>query len=452
MSPLPIQELVGAAVSLLLGSLAAGTEAAIVSLPEARMLALRDEMGPGRGAHLARYLADPTKVLSRLLAIRISGMIVAAVLATTALAVSRRPAWVVVAVAVSLVFVYGVLAEVFTTIGRARARVIAPAALAVSWPFEWLILPVAGPLAWLGHAINRRAALRHSSEPPPLTEREVEYVVEAAEESGALDPKRGQMMQNVLEFKDLTARDVMVPRTRMHAIEAMMPLDRALGVVIEEGHSRIPVFRGQIDNVIGVLHVKDLIGAVSTIGKGGRATIPPPSVRPASEPPPAGATVDAIARKPAFFVAESQSTLAVLRDMQARRTHMAIVVDEFGAVAGLVTMEDVLEELVGDIQDEHDADEATIVDQGTGRYLVSAGISVNDLGEHLGVDLPEAETYASLGGFLADRAGKVPGVGTVVVWNGLRFTVREGDARHATKVEIVREQPADSPATAHAAE
>src|SRR5207245_1003317 len=115
----------------------------------------------------------------------------------------------------------------------------------------------------------------------------------------------------------------------------------------------------------------------------------------------------------------------VLRDMQSRRTHMAMVVDEFGAIAGLVTLEDILERLVGDIQDEHDTDEAPFVEQSEGKYTAIAAIPMSKLGEHLGVDFPEADTYASLGGFLADRAGKVPAVGTVVVWNGFRFTVRE---------------------------
>jgi CBS domain containing-hemolysin-like protein len=132
---------------------------------------------------------------------------------------------------------------------------------------------------------------------------------------------------------------------------------------------------------------------------------------------------------------------------------MAMVVDEFGSVVGLVTLEDILEELVGDIQDEHDVDEAPFVDYGDGRYLASAAITTTELGEHLGVEFPEAENYASLGGFLAQRAGKIPSVGTVVNWNAYTFTVREGDARKATKVEIVRNKRTVPPArdSAHAA-
>jgi len=137
--------------------------------------------------------------------------------------------------------------------------------------------------------------------------------------------------------------------------------------------------------------------------------------------------------------------------MQSRRKHMAIVLDEFGAVIGLVALEDIIEELVGDIQDEHDTEESPFVDQGDGRYLASAAIPIGDLAENLGTEFPAAASYASLGGFMAERAGVVPRVGTTVEWNGWRFLVREGDDRKATTVEISRlRSPDSSGAAAHA--
>ncbi|MEI8259774.1 MAG: hemolysin family protein [Deltaproteobacteria bacterium] len=422
---IPTAELMGAGVCVLLGSFVAGVEGAAMSLPDARLRALRDELGVRRGTHVSRYLDSPSKVLARLLAFRVSALILASILAANALLPGRAPWWDVLGLSLGISLIYGAVAELFTTIGRARGRSLIATGLTLTRPLELFIKPVAAPLVWLGQFVEKRTRLRNSDENTALiTQREVEYVVEQAEHTGALDAKRGQMMQNVLELKDVTAKDVMVPRTKMHALEVSTDPEHALHLVTEEGHSRVPVFRGQVDNVVGVLHVKDLYRAVQNARGAGSDS--------------ADITIEALSRKPPFLVTASQSALTVLRDMQARRTHMAMVVDEFGSVIGLVTLEDILEELVGDIQDEHDTDDPPFVDYGDGRFLASAAIATSELGDHLGVEFPEAENYASLGGFLAERAGKIPSVGTVVNWNVFTFTVREGDARHATKVEILR--------------
>jgi CBS domain containing-hemolysin-like protein len=234
------------------------------------------------------------------------------------------------------------------------------------------------------------------------------------------------MLQNVLEFKDVTVRDVMVPRTKMNALPATTPILKALGSVAEEGHSRVPVYDGAIDNIVGVLHVKDLFRLVGAALIAGTL---PADIK---------GTLLSVLRKPVLQVPPSQPAMQLLRDMQARRTHMAVVIDEFGAVAGLVTLEDLLEELVGEIADEHDdIEDESFVEHTTGRYVAAAAIPIGELGDRLGVEFPEDDGYASLGGFLAEMAGRVPVPGTVVEWEGFTFTVREGDARKATKVEIV---------------
>nr|MBK7069966.1 CBS domain-containing protein [Deltaproteobacteria bacterium] len=141
-----------------------------------------------------------------------------------------------------------------------------------------------------------------------------------------------------------------------------------------------------------------------------------------------------------IMVSDTQPVTSVLRELQLKRMHLAMVVDEFGAILGLVTLEDILEELVGDIRDEHDEQVDTdVVEIAPGRYLVSAAMAVSDLSERLSVRFPEDGDYTTLGGFLSARAGKVPSVGTVVLWDSLRFVVREGDKRRATKVEVVRD-------------
>jgi CBS domain containing-hemolysin-like protein len=230
----------------------------------------------------------------------------------------------------------------------------------------------------------------------------------------------------------------MVPRTKMNALPARTPCVEALVLVSDEAHSRVPVYDGAIDNIVGILHVKDLFRQVGAqLAKG-------------TAPQDIKGTLLNVIRKPVLQVPPTQSAMQLLRDMQSRRTHMAVVIDEFGAVAGLVTLEDLLEELVGDIADEHDdLEDAEFVENATGKFVAAAAIAISDLGERLGVEFPEDEGYASLGGFLAERTGRVPVPGTTVKWQGFTFTVREGDARKATKVEIVVDEPSPSTAETH---
>ena len=267
-------------------------------------------------------------------------------------------------------------------------------------------------------------------EPPPVTEKELEYVVEAAQSVGAINPVRARVLQNVFGLKDRVARDIMVPRTRIVALDVTTELEEAVRQLSEEGHSRVPIYRGKIDEVVGVLIAKDLFRVATA-----RSSTPPGAA------PPALGTVEGVMRRPPLYVTDAQPVLSVLREMQARRMHIAMVVDEFGALVGLVTLEDVLEELVGEIEDEHDdrAPDTEFVEVSKGKYLASAAMPIEGLGRRLEVEFPEEGDYASLGGFLAARAGKVPEVGTVVIWEGLRFIVREGDKRKATRVEIVRD-------------
>jgi CBS domain containing-hemolysin-like protein len=230
------------------------------------------------------------------------------------------------------------------------------------------------------------------------------------------------MIRNVLDFGDVSAGEVMVPRTHVTAFDAETSVDELLRRVAESKHSRYPIYRERIDNVVGVLHVKDLINYAATH-----------ELR--------DLELERILRKPVVFVPESQPASTVLRDMRVGRHHLAVVIDEFGGMAGIVTLEDLIEEIVGDIRDEHDVEEPPIVDLGNGRIIVDASISITDLSRYLGAELPEDGNYNSLGGFIVDRLGRVPRVGAKLAAHGLEFVVREADQRHVSKVEIVRTAP-----------
>src|SRR5258708_4690033 len=222
----------------------------------------------------------------------------------------------------------------------------------------------------------------------------------------------------------------MIPRTQVVALEDTATYDEALNVVTESQLSRIPVYRQSLDEIVGVLYVKSLLADV-------RKGVAPGEFQLAK-----------YLRKP-FFVPEMMKVSRLLTEMQRRKTHLAIVVDEFGGTSGLVTLEDVVEEIVGEIHDESDIEDKKLKVLSDGVVLADAQVSIRDLEEHLDVEFPEGGDYETLGGFLTATAGRVPPTGSLVVWGGLTFTVKAADDRRVHKVEIARKPAAG--AAPHAA-
>jgi CBS domain containing-hemolysin-like protein len=205
------------------------------------------------------------------------------------------------------------------------------------------------------------------------------------------------------------------------ALELTTPINEVLASIMESGHSRYPVYRGQIDHVEGVLYAKDLFQVLHSTTDA--STI----------------SLENVVRKPVFFAAESQKIGVLLREMQRRRSHMAVVVDEFGGAAGIVTLEDIVEEIVGEIQDEHDDDLPLVHERAPGHYFVDASISVYDLEEQLGEPVCEDKgDFDSLGGLLVHLAGQVPVIGETLRAGPYRVVVLDADERHVRRVEMLR--------------
>ena len=220
----------------------------------------------------------------------------------------------------------------------------------------------------------------------------------------------------------------MVPRRRVCGIEIGATLEEVIHLVSTEGHSRYPVYRETLDNIVGLLYAKDLFKVVR-------------------DNKVATMKFADLVRTPVLFVVETQSAASVLREMRSRSLHMAVVADEFGGTSGVVTLEDIIEEIVGDIRDEYDAESEAQVEQiGEGRFVADAAVSLSDLSTRLGKDLPADGEFESLGGLLIHRAGRVPPVGSVLQLDGVKFVVREADETHVMKVEI--ESAVDRPPAA----
>jgi putative hemolysin len=426
---LPLGPIALAIAVSVVGSLFGSADAALTSLPEARLQSLVQGQ---KDEGFARYARDRLRLLSRWLVARVLAVSLSAVVLTEAFRADMRPAFAGLLAVIVSVVAYSTFAEIFGTIARRRPEEMGRYALRFLKPIELLLLPVAEPLALIGRFVGERVPASSNSGDARLTETEVEWIVAQGEKAGALEKEPATMIRNVLDFKNLTAKEVMIPRRRISAIPSTMPLAEVLEHVIKDGHSRYPVYRESLDNVVGLLYVKDLFEIVRQ-GRMGSLTL------------------DSLVRKPVLFVTQAQGALSVLREMRSRRLHLAIVSDEFGGTGGIVTLEDIIEEIVGDIRDEYDTEEiAPIQKVGEGRYIADAAIPITDLELHLGKKLPEEGDFESLGGLIVHRAGRVPQVGARVMLDGYELIVREADETRVVKVEIVRaeSEPAKAEASA----
>jgi putative hemolysin len=415
-----VAEVVAAAAATLVGSLFAAGDAALSEIPERRMQALSADAS-GRRSAFRRYTNDPLRILSRWLVGRVVALSTATVLLNQAARGAGFDRAALPIAVLGAVLTYGTFTEIAITLARRRPERVGALSLLFLRPLEWLLVPVADLLAIVGRAVGRRVPKSQAVD-ARLTETEVEWVVSEGEKAGAIANEPAEMIRKVLDFKDLTAREVMVPRRHILGIELSTPLADVVAVVAAEKHSRYPVYRENLDTIVGLLNAKDIFALV----RDGRM---------------ASTKLAEVIRTPVMFVSESQPAAKILQDMRSRRLHMALVSDEFGGTAGLVTLEDIIEEIVGDIRDEHDV-EAPIQSMGDGRVVADASVPLADLAQALGTALPNDGEFESLGGLIISRAGRVPPVGATLQVDGLKLIVREADETRVVKVEIV-------PARAH---
>ena len=416
----PAIEILASGSAMAVGSLFAAGDAALHAIPEAHMRALTSGTS-GAAAAFRRYAEDPLRIVSRWLVGRIICISLAAALVhQTAGRLGLTGFGPLIAV-LAAVLTYGSLTEIFGTLARRRPETAGALALRVLRPLEWACIPLAEPIAYLGRLIGRRFPTERTVD-ARMAENEVEWVVSEGERSGAIGNEPAEMIRKVLDFKDLTAREVMVPRRRILGIELGSAPERVLEIVSMEGHSRYPVYRETLDNIVGLLYAKDLFAVVR-------------------DKKLATTKLTDLLRTPVMFVSETQSAAKILPEMQVRRLHMAVVSDEFGGTSGLITLEDIIEEIVGDIRDEYDT-EAQIQQLGDGRLFADAAVALTDLAEHLGKPFPTPEggEFESLGGLIVHHAGRVPVVGATVQLDGMKLIVREADATHVVKVEIIQDR------------
>ena len=420
----PIGQLISAIVLVAFGGLFAAIDAALSTVSMARVEELVRDERPG-AVRLSRVMGERARFINLIVLLRITCEVSATVLLAAYLDGALGVAWGLFAAAVIMVVVSFVVIGVGPrTVGRQNAYTIALLTALPLQAISVLLLPVSRLLVLLGNALTPGRGFRNG---PFASEIELREVVDLAQQRGVVADDERRMIQSVFELGDTPAREVMVPRTEMVWIESDKTAGQATSLAVRSGHSRIPVIGENVDDVIGVVYLKDLVQRTYNSTNGGRDT-----------------AVSDVMRK-AAFVPDSKPLDALLREMQLDRVHMVLLVDEYGAIAGLVTIEDVLEEIVGEIADEYDTDEvAPIEPLGDKSYRVSARLPIEDLSELYNVEFDENLDVDTVGGLVALELGRVPLPGAEVMWDGLRLRAEGGpDPRGRVRIGTVLVSPAE---------
>jgi putative hemolysin len=431
-----VLELLVIVVLVLLNGVFVAAEIALISIRHSRVEQMVDDDVPG-ARRVRRVIDDPGRFLAVVqLAITFIGFLASAfaavslvvALSTFVLTLNVGDAY---ATPIALVVVT-ILLSLFTIVfGELVPKSLALAhterfALALSGPVE-LLGRLLGPLVtglasltdriarWLGADVSREAQ---------ITAEELKLIVERGGEQGVLEAEEEQMINAVIELGERRVHEVMVPRVSIVGIRVNATFEEAIDVVIEEGHSRIPAYEESIDEVVGILYAKDLLPYLKS------DAAPRPGLRALLRPP--------------VLVPESMTIDDLLHELQRRKVHIAIVLDEYGGTAGIVTIEDLLEEIVGEIQDEYDVEEPMVVRISDDEARVDGRADVDELRELFDteLDLEDEEEYDTIGGLMYHRIGGVPSPGDIVRVDDLTLTVETTDGRRVGKVLVVR-QPRD---------
>ena len=421
MSSLTLLELTVLVVLVLCSALLTGAEASYFSLGRARLKQLAERQGDAAERATTPLLEQPHELLVTLLVgitlINIGAAALAAAVAERLLGPVGLPVSIVV-----MVFALSLFGEVL------------PMTLAVEHP-ERFIGWVNRPVTWLSIAVTpirmilgaftaltlRLVGSERRDDVPEISEEELRTLVDVGAREGVVERTEREMIHRVFELEDTVVREVMVPRPDMFCLEVATPPDRLLDLLRENLHSRVPVYEGTVDQIVGVLYTKEVLPYV-------RGLPPDFDLRAHLHPP--------------YFIPESKRADALLREFQAKKLHLAVVVDEYGGTAGLVTLEDLLEELVGEIRDEFDEEERLILPLGDGVFRVSGKLSLFDLNAAAGLSVA-SESYDTVGGWVLDLFGRVPNKGEKAETDEYVVTVEKVERTRVVEVLVaVKTAPA----------
>ncbi len=403
--------LLGLGLLFLLSAFFSGSETALMSMDRLRVNYLVQKKR--RGAEkLENILEKPDRLLSAILVGNNLANIATSVFATT-----------------FLVQIYGDRGELYTILILTPLLLIiseiSPKTYAAQHPekVSFLVLrPIVAvmwflaPVVWLVTGVSRLLShfIRQEEERPIISEDEIRTIISVGEQTGVVAKEQRRMLHGVFELTETRVREVMIPRTEVVGIEVSATFGEALEQVRSSRHSRFPIFAGSLDDIVGVIHSKDILDYVGH---------------------PKEFSLQAIARPP-YFVPESKRIGTLLQSFRKKHIHLAMVVDEYGGVEGIVTLEDIVEEIVGEIQDEYDVEEVLVREIAPGRYLIDGSASLRTINRRFGLQLSE-EHANTLAGFLLRTMGSIPAEGDSCQSDGTTFIVRKVVDRRVEEIEMV---------------
>lgn len=403
---------------LLLSAMFSAAETALTTVPEAYFRKLVDEKRSGLVKPFNLWLTKPNRVLTTIIVANNLVNTLSAVVAT--IYAQKLFDEFVISIATGAVTIAILVVGEITpkTFARHNARSLAWL-LYVIYPIYFLLFPIVWVLShsavFLVHLLGG-----HTKRMGPMaTEEDIAYLIRVSHEEGVFKPEQGLMLQSVITFRDTSVREIMVPRTELFSFSLDASFDEVIAQVNEHGYTRWPVYENDIDHVVGIFYVKDLINFHTHGGKNFQ--------------------VREHLHK-AIFIPDSMKLDAVLREFQRQKIHLAIVVDEYGGTAGIVTLEDILEEIVGEIHDEYDQEEEeqTVKQIGENHFLADGRTSISDLERLTGIELPNDESFDTLGGFIISAFGQIPRKNVEYIFQGWKFRMIEVEEKRIVRVEITK--------------
>jgi putative hemolysin len=415
------------ALLVIVSALFSGMETALVSLSEVKLRDRRDG-GEKLPMLLGRWLDEPNEVLAMLLIgnnlVNITASALATHLTELILRDSGYAGWgipIAVGVMTLVILIFGEVApKTYAKHHPERYARLLPLLTFAHWVFRPFVIV----LVALTRSVLQTMGGDMDSERAVVTEEDIEEMVRVGQREGSIDEQATRLLTGVLELDEKVAREIMVPRSEVHAIRKDAPMDEVITQITESGRSRYPVYGDTVDDVVGVVYTKDILGAVIRHGADAVSLIE-------------------IMRTPLVYP-ENIGVEDLLVEMKRNRVHMAIIASEYGGVAGIVTLEDIVEEVFGDIYDEHDVEKEPLRAVGESSWLVEGVVTLSDLEDELGIDLDDDdEDYETVAGLLMKVAGRVPTAGFTHETRGVHFEVLRSDATRLLEIAVHRQDPTE---------
>jgi putative hemolysin len=414
-------------IFIFLNGIFAAAEIAVIALRRTRVKQLIDE-GNKRAEILDKFRKEPNRFLATIqVGITLSAVLASAIGGATAVEIIKPmlknlpiPLISASSDAISIAIVAAIITYFFIVFGE-----LIPKSIALRHPettglliapliekFSKLVMPFVQILRGTTNLLLKPFGKKAFSERGYISEEEIKLLLEEGKESGIFEAEEKDLIHSVFEFTDMSVKEVMVASTQMATISLGMSMEEIKTFIAEEQFSRYPVVGKDLNDIRGILYAKDFLNTLARGGADVRKLIKPP-----------------------FFIPETMKISNLLREMQRKRVHMALVIDEYGGVSGLVTMEDLLEEIVGEIRDEYDI-ESPVIQLGDGTFRIDASISVRDLKEDHEIEIPESTEYETLSGFLLTALQRIPKIGDVVEIEGKKITILEMVGQRIAKVKL----------------